>query len=80
MICCAGADQGCRPLHGPRGLQKLLKLLEIMTSVKLGKLNNGNMRIDRLEKMKKSLVFLHTKSRCLAAYLLACFQGLRPRC
>jgi hypothetical protein len=56
--------------------KKLLKLLEIMTGEKLGKLNKGNMRIHKLENVNDSLTFLHTTEGCLTAYFLACFESL----
>ncbi|XP_037957161.1 alpha-actinin-1-like [Teleopsis dalmanni] len=40
---------------------KLLKLLEIISSEKLGKPNNGRMRVHKIENVNKSLAFLHTK-------------------
>ena len=54
----------------------LLKLLEIISGEKLGKPNNGKMRVHKLENVNKSLAFLHTKASCLTACLLACFEGL----
>nr|CAD7608377.1 unnamed protein product [Timema genevievae] len=42
--------------------RKLLKLLEIISGEKLGKPNNGKMRVHRVENVNKSLAFLHTKS------------------
>ncbi|XP_037933014.1 spectrin beta chain, non-erythrocytic 5 isoform X1 [Teleopsis dalmanni] len=42
---------------------KLLKLLEIISSEKLGKPNNGRMRVHKIENVNKSLAFLHTKVR-----------------
>ena len=56
--------------------RKLLKLLEIISGEKLGKPNNGKMRVHKVENVNKSLAFLHTKARCLTACLLACFEGL----
>ena len=56
--------------------KKLLKLLEIMTGVKLGKLNNGNMRIHKLENVNEILTFLQNKAGCLTAYFIACFESL----
>jgi Calponin homology (CH) domain len=45
---------------------KLLKLLEIISGEKLGKPNNGRMRVHKIENLNKSLAFLHTKvSYCL---------------
>ncbi|GLV44412.1 karst [Carabus blaptoides fortunei] len=41
--------------------KKLLKLLEIISGEKLGKPNNGIMRVHKLENVNKSLAFLHTK-------------------
>jgi spectrin beta len=49
--------------------KKLLKLLEIISGEKLGKLNNGKTRFHNVENLNKSLVFLQTKARCLQ---LAC--------
>ncbi|XP_063234159.1 spectrin alpha chain, non-erythrocytic 1 isoform X2 [Bacillus rossius redtenbacheri] len=43
--------------------RKLLKLLEIISGEKLGKPNNGKMRVHRVENVNKSLAFLHTKVR-----------------
>lgn len=40
---------------------KLLKLLEIISSEKLGKPNSGRMRVHKIENVNKSLAFLHTK-------------------
>lgn len=40
---------------------KLLKLLEIISGEKLGKANNGRMRVHKIENVNKSLAFLHTK-------------------
>ena len=49
---------------------KLLKLLEIISGEKLGKPNNGRMRVHKIENVNKSLAFLHTK---VSIYLfLAC--------
>jgi hypothetical protein len=56
--------------------EKLLKLLEILTGEKLGKLNRGNMRIHKLKNVNESLTFLQTKEGCLTAYFLACFESL----
>lgn len=44
---------------------KLLKLLEIISGEKLGKPNNGRMRVHKIENVNKSLAFLHTKVICL---------------
>jgi Ca2+-binding actin-bundling protein fimbrin/plastin (EF-Hand superfamily) len=52
--------------------KKLLKLLEIISGEKLGKPNNGKMRVHKVENVNKSLAFLHTKARCLPACLLVC--------
>jgi len=41
--------------------KKLLKLLEIISGEKLGKPNNGRMRVHKVENVNKSLAFLHTK-------------------
>jgi hypothetical protein len=41
--------------------RKLLKLLEIISGEKLGKPNNGKMRVHKIENVNKSLAFLHTK-------------------
>jgi len=41
--------------------RKLLKLLEIISGEKLGKPNNGRMRVHKVENVNKSLAFLHTK-------------------
>ncbi|XP_040070142.1 spectrin beta chain, non-erythrocytic 1 [Ixodes scapularis] len=43
--------------------RKLLKLLEIISGEKLGKPNNGKMRVHKIENVNKSLAFLHTKVR-----------------
>lgn len=43
--------------------KKLLKLLEIISGEKLGKPNNGKMRVHKIENVNKSLAFLHTKVR-----------------
>jgi spectrin beta len=43
--------------------KKLLKLLEIISGEKLGKPNNGKMRVHKVENVNKSLAFLHTKAR-----------------
>ncbi|XP_075227745.1 spectrin beta chain, non-erythrocytic 5 kst isoform X2 [Lycorma delicatula] len=43
--------------------KKLLKLLEIISGEKLGKPNNGRMRVHKVENVNKSLAFLHTKVR-----------------
>ncbi|XP_044756004.1 spectrin alpha chain isoform X2 [Coccinella septempunctata] len=43
--------------------KKLLKLLEIISGEKLGKPNNGRMRVHKIENVNKSLAFLHTKVR-----------------
>ena len=51
--------------------KKLLKLLEIISGEKLGKPNNGKMRVHKVENVNKSLAFLHTKARYLTAFLLA---------
>jgi len=41
----------------------LLKLLEIISGEKLGKPNNGKMRVHQIENVNKSLTFLHSKVR-----------------
>lgn len=41
--------------------KKLLKLLEIISGEKLGKPNNGKMRVHKVENVNKSLAFLQTK-------------------
>lgn len=41
--------------------KKLLKLLEIISGEKLGKPNNGKMRVHKIENVNKCLAFLHTK-------------------
>lgn len=41
--------------------KKLLKLLEIISGEKIGKPNNGRMRVHKIENVNKSLAFLHTK-------------------
>ena len=41
----------------------LLRLLEIISGEKLGKPNNGKMRVHKVENVNKSLAFLHTKVR-----------------
>ncbi|XP_043236847.1 spectrin beta chain, non-erythrocytic 2-like isoform X8 [Amphibalanus amphitrite] len=43
--------------------RKLLRLLEIISGEKLGKPNNGKMRVHKIENVNKSLAFLHTKVR-----------------
>ncbi|XP_065202026.1 spectrin beta chain, non-erythrocytic 1 isoform X3 [Planococcus citri] len=43
--------------------KKLLKLLEIISGEKLGKPNNGKMRVHKVENVNKSLAFLRTKVR-----------------
>lgn len=43
--------------------RKLLKLLEIISGEKLGKPNNGKMRVHKVENVNKSLAFLRTKVR-----------------
>ncbi|CAG2101157.1 unnamed protein product [Medioppia subpectinata] len=43
--------------------KKLLKLLEIISGEKVGKPNNGKMRVHKIENVNKSLAFLHTKVR-----------------
>ncbi|CAG2161762.1 unnamed protein product, partial [Oppiella nova] len=43
--------------------KNLLKLLEIISGEKLGKPNNGKMRVHKIENVNKSLAFLHTKVR-----------------
>lgn len=51
--------------------RKLLKLLEIISGEKLGKPNNGRMRVHKVENVNKSLAFLHTKvSHILTLYSL----------
>jgi spectrin beta len=50
---------------------KLLKLLEIISGERIGKPNNKKTRFHNVENLNKSLAFLHTKARCLAACLLA---------
>lgn len=49
--------------------KKLLKLLEIISGEKLGKPNNGKMRVHKVENVNKSLAFLHTKVRCVTVVL-----------
>ena len=41
--------------------KNLLKLLEIISSEKLGRPNNGRMRVHQIENVNRSLAFLHTK-------------------
>lgn len=41
--------------------RKLLKLLEIISGERLGKPNNGKMRVHKIENVNKALTFLHTK-------------------
>lgn len=41
--------------------KKLMKLLEIISGEKLGKPNNGTMRVHKIENVNKCLAFLHTK-------------------
>ena len=41
--------------------KKLLKLLEIISGEKLGKPNNGKLRVQKIENVNKCLAFLHTK-------------------
>ncbi|XP_022655531.1 spectrin beta chain, non-erythrocytic 1-like isoform X3 [Varroa destructor] len=43
--------------------RKLLKLLEIISGERLGKPNNGKMRVHKIENVNKALTFLHTKVR-----------------
>ncbi|OQR66979.1 spectrin beta chain, partial [Tropilaelaps mercedesae] len=45
--------------------RKLLKLLEIISGERLGKPNNGKMRVHKIENVNKALTFLHTKSLIL---------------
>lgn len=52
---------------------KLLKLLEIISGEKLGKPNNGRMRVHKIENVNKSLAFLHTKVN-LYNYFIFFFQ------
>lgn len=47
---------------------KLLKLLEIISGEKLGKPNNGRMRVHKIENVNKSLAFLHTKVSKISRY------------
>lgn len=47
---------------------KLLKLLEIISGEKLGKPNNGRMRVHKIENVNKSLAFLHTKVSVLLVF------------
>lgn len=49
---------------------KLLKLLEIISGEKLGKPNNGRMRVHKIENLNKSLAFLHTKVSSLRLHTL----------
>ena len=49
---------------------KLLKLLEIISGEKLGKPNNGRMRVHKIENLNKSLAFLHTKVSTNKIYLV----------
>lgn len=51
----------------------LLKLLEIISGEKLGKPNNGRMRVHKIENVNKSLAFLHTKV-CFEEYLYRKFD------
>lgn len=48
---------------------KLLKLLEIISGEKLGKPNNGRMRVHKIENVNKSLAFLHTKVSELKCFI-----------
>ena len=45
--------------------KKLLKLLEIISGEKLGKPNEGIMRVHKIENVNKCLAFLHTKVKNL---------------
>lgn len=53
--------------------RKLLKLLEIISGEKLGKPNNGKMRVHKVENVNKSLAFLRTKVRC--SYIVVKING-----
>lgn len=52
---------------------KLLKLLEIISGEKLGKPNNGRMRVHKIENVNKSLAFLHTKVSLMFSILIRGF-------
>lgn len=54
----------------------LLKLLEIISGEKLGKPNNGKMRVHKIENVNKSLAFLHTKV-CIFFFLSFCVVQMR---
>lgn len=53
---------------------KLLKLLEIISGEKLGKPNNGRMRVHKIENVNKSLAFLHTKVSVFARSVFLSFN------
>lgn len=53
--------------------KKLLKLLEIISGEKLGKPNNGKMRVHKVENVNKSLAFLQTK-KVSVFYRLSFFE------
>lgn len=48
--------------------RKLLKLLEIISGERLGKPNNGKMRVHKIENVNKALTFIHTKVSCMFVY------------
>lgn len=56
--------------------KKLLKLLEIISGEKLGKPNNGKMRVHKVENVNKSLAFLHTKVTIYFSPLIIIFYNL----
>jgi len=61
--------------------RKLLKLLEIISGEKLGKPNNGRMRVHKVENVNKSLAFLHTKvllQKRLSIFNLSVILSLAP--
>lgn len=55
---------------------KLLKLLEIISSEKLGKPNSGRMRVHKIENVNKSLAFLHTKVGNCTVQIRICIDSV----
>lgn len=59
--------------------KKLLKLLEIISGEKLGKPNNGKMRVHKVENVNKSLAFLQTKKVIFFLCYFYLFKPFKPK-
>ena len=54
----------------------LLKLLELISGEKLGRVNKGTLRVMKMENVGKALRFLSTKVSCyFLLFIFFCLQG-----